>query len=543
MLHTPTTSESQDAKANGDPRSAAKPAAKRLVAFADGRQRLNPGQGFSPANSLVYAHAIYGNQAVLRALNNSSAAAPGLQRKCGCGDSGDSCRECESKEAALHRTAANQTAPEEVPPIVHEVLRSPGDPLDANTRAFMEPRLGPHFSHAQNHAQRSVVLPARLSISAPHDEFEQEADKIAHHAMSHSAAHGGTRPDFSEVRIHTDSRAAKSAQAVSAHAYTVGNHIVFGTGKFAPQTDTGGRLLAHELTHVLQQTNGRVQRASFEPAPDDEDQTANGILQRDFAIEPPHPNAEGRVLTAAEMQAAIDYNQQVVAVIGADGIRELRDVLGVSEDPAVIDEDFVRAVVDWQAMNGRTQDGRLGPRTAGPLFREIGAEAVGRGQLVSGPTYHATTALTPPVVGGLQQGGHRFEAEFVEDPANGVFASCCEVRQSIQWDAAYAAAAPTGPPHGGFGATPADRWIEDRNDTDTIRYGHRFDGFSGSLGAGNEYIDNTGQRNAAFGNVYRGRDFPGTHRIHAGHWRFHVHVRDTCNSNALLGEDYLRYTW
>jgi hypothetical protein len=89
-----------------------------------------------------------------------------------------------------------------VPPIVHEVLRSPGQPLNGATRAFMEPR----FGH-----------------------------------------------DFSLVRIHTDARAAESASAVNALAYTVGSHIAFSTGLYDPGNPRGLGLLAHELTHVIQQ--------------------------------------------------------------------------------------------------------------------------------------------------------------------------------------------------------------------------------------------------------------------------------------------------
>ncbi len=58
--------------------------------------------------------------------------------------------------------------------------------------------------------------------------------------------------DFSGVRLHTDSRAAEVARALNAHAFTVGRDMVFGTGQFAPGTDSGKRLLAHELTHVVQ---------------------------------------------------------------------------------------------------------------------------------------------------------------------------------------------------------------------------------------------------------------------------------------------------
>jgi hypothetical protein len=60
--------------------------------------------------------------------------------------------------------------------------------------------------------------------------------------------------DFSGVRVHTDPRAAASARSLGARAYTVGSDIVFGAGRFAPQTTEGHRLLAHELTHVVQQS-------------------------------------------------------------------------------------------------------------------------------------------------------------------------------------------------------------------------------------------------------------------------------------------------
>jgi hypothetical protein len=92
---------------------------------------------------------------------------------------------------------------EGVPPIVHDVLRSPGQPLHAATRVDMEGR----FGH-----------------------------------------------DFSGVRVHTDSGAAKSAEAVYAKAYTAGKNIVFGQGRYAPDTGAGRHLLAHELSHVVQQS-------------------------------------------------------------------------------------------------------------------------------------------------------------------------------------------------------------------------------------------------------------------------------------------------
>lgn len=135
---------------------------------------------------------------------------PILQRKtCSCGRpivAGGECAECRKKRLSLQRQAVNQSGPDVAPPIVHEVLRSPGRPLDPAARAFMEPRFG---------------------------------------------------QDFSQVRVHTDARAVESARLVNASAYTVGRDVVFGAGQYTTSTAAGRRLLAHELTHVVQQRPGK----------------------------------------------------------------------------------------------------------------------------------------------------------------------------------------------------------------------------------------------------------------------------------------------
>src|ERR1700730_6254 len=69
----------------------------------------------------------------------------------------------------------------------------------------------------------------------------------------------GLGADFSDVRVHTDGAAATSAKAVQAHAYTVGNNVVFQSGLYEPDTSGGQRMLAHELTHVIQQRSGPVE--------------------------------------------------------------------------------------------------------------------------------------------------------------------------------------------------------------------------------------------------------------------------------------------
>jgi uncharacterized protein DUF4157 len=138
-----------------------------------------------------------------------------LQRKCACGTSSseEQCEDC--KKNTVQRKAAGVDRPSAAPPIVHEVLDAPGQPLSTETRTFFEPR----FGH-----------------------------------------------DFSKVRVHTDDRAAQSAQSVNALAYTVGDNVVFASGQYAPQTPVGRHILAHELTHVVQQTAAPATQIAEPPA-------------------------------------------------------------------------------------------------------------------------------------------------------------------------------------------------------------------------------------------------------------------------------------
>jgi len=216
-----------------------------------GDSQVNPAHP-SAVHPLAPLHRAFGNQAVLRSLSRAqpaiqtklainqpgdryeqeadrvaeqvmrisgpgaTPAAPtvapagsGVQRKCACAGTCSKCQterpDHEHEHLQMKPVGSSGLGQTAAPPIVHEVLRSSGQPLDAVTRAFMEPR----FGH-----------------------------------------------DFSRVRIHSDEQAAQSAQAVQARAYTVGSDIVFGSGQFAPNAQAGQRLLAHELAHAVQQDRG-----------------------------------------------------------------------------------------------------------------------------------------------------------------------------------------------------------------------------------------------------------------------------------------------
>ena len=206
--------------------------------------------------------------ALVKPATADSFVRPVLQRKCACGGehAGEGeCEECRKKQeqGTMQRAAIGDAPAVAVPPVVHEVLRSPGQPLDAAIRAFMEPRFASDFSHMRVHAIAGRG-PTPLTVSRPGEPAEREADQIAKTVVDWPARDGteaGPRADLSRVRLHTDSRAAESARAVNALAYTVGGDIVFGAGQYAPRTAAGRHLLAHELTHVLQQTGAVRDRA------------------------------------------------------------------------------------------------------------------------------------------------------------------------------------------------------------------------------------------------------------------------------------------
>ncbi len=71
--------------------------------------------------------------------------------------------------------------------------------------------------------------------------------------------------DFGNVRVHTDAQAVEAAKAINARAFTIGRDVVFGAGEYTPDTETGKRLLAHELTHVIQQGKDGNSRIARQP--------------------------------------------------------------------------------------------------------------------------------------------------------------------------------------------------------------------------------------------------------------------------------------
>jgi len=237
-----------------------------------------------------------------------------LRRKCSSCDqrshAGTSCQECMNKRQLSQRLTASQMEPSTLSSVVDDILHSSGSPLDPSTRAFMEPRFVHDFSRVPVGAQ------SKLTVSQPDDHYEQEADQIAEQVTSasqHSETPSMTKDvyqrrqppavgeesagfDFSRVRVHADMQAAEAAEAVNARAFTLGNHIVFGAGKYAPHTVTGRRLLAHELAHVGQQGHA----------------SSGALVQRSIRVEAPAaatpnpPAGRAKMTNAAIVESWID---------------------------------------------------------------------------------------------------------------------------------------------------------------------------------------------------------------------------------------------
>jgi outer membrane protein OmpA-like peptidoglycan-associated protein len=172
-----------------------------------------------------------------------------LQRKCeSCGQhtiAGGECVGCGKQKSGLQRKltigASNDPLELEADRIADQVMAAP-----AHTAVSSTPPRIQRFT-GQTDGQANIAAPASIDhvLSSP----GRPLDPALQQDMGQRFGH-----DFSRVRVHTDAAAERSAREVNANAYTVENNIVFGAGRYAPETHEGRRLVAHELTHVVQQS-------------------------------------------------------------------------------------------------------------------------------------------------------------------------------------------------------------------------------------------------------------------------------------------------
>ena len=262
---------------------------------------------------------------------------PKLRRVCPCGGG---CPKCQTNQPSqeqerLHtkRVNASNTGRIAAPPSVHQVLLSPGQPLDPATRASMETRFG---------------------------------------------------YDFCGVRVHLGGSAEKSVEDVNAHAYTVGQHIVFGEGQFALGNRKGRRLLAHELTHVVQQSQAdrtsavtlRVQRAPGRPgasAPSPPDwlgswkSSAVHVKGDIWDIKPPSLGGDTWVgpydqLSAYIKEQGFAGKMEAAHIVGGEHLQDIGSAFSYEKGPCVAVDKPLHATWTKQTANLQSQKGPMGGR-------------------------------------------------------------------------------------------------------------------------------------------------------------------------------------
>jgi hypothetical protein len=213
------------------------PLAYEAIHHQDGAQRgpapaLQAKLEVGPVNDPLEQEADQVAERVMRMQDSRVTQAPlRVSRKCDCAAKGTGGSSVEDESLRRSTNGSSAATPIAAPLAVHGVLAKPGAPLGQATRSFFEPRFG---------------------------------------------------RDFGDVRVHTDQAAEASAAEVGALAYTVGHSMVFARGQYAPGTDDGRRLMAHELAHVVQQS--RSDRAIVARQPDDDASKMRSALEHSAGV-------------------------------------------------------------------------------------------------------------------------------------------------------------------------------------------------------------------------------------------------------------------
>ncbi|MGZ8158727.1 MAG: eCIS core domain-containing protein [Methylobacter sp.] len=245
-----------------------------------------------------------------------------LQRKCACGKqkvAGEECSECKRKKNSLQRKlsigANNDPLEREADRIAAQVMAASANPVVSEATPSIQCYTGQPL-------EQSEEVPDSVGrvLGCSGRPLDPTVRKDMESRFNH---------DFSQVRVHLDGAAEQSAREVNAHAYTVGRNIVFGAGQFEPGMREGRRLLAHELTHVLQQS-----------------ENVSSIIQRQPDDDKKEPSSEiGKELNKNELFQKLPKSAR-------DKILEEIDKAPETITKAVFDKIIDLAPIDQQYKDG-----------------------------------------------------------------------------------------------------------------------------------------------------------------------------------------------
>jgi hypothetical protein len=225
-----------------------------------------------------------------------------VQRKCACDESGGGNCECEEQDSS--GTALPDSVSHKSPTIEHKlVVGETNDPLEqeADRVADQVVRVpNHHVSVAGDSSQPDRRGYGDAALQIVGETIRSPGRPLD--AAARAQLEAGLGHDFSRVRVHADQKAADSARSVGAHAYTVGTNVVFGEGQYAPATTAGMKLLAHEMTHVVQQAASCSERSPGQVT------TETAVIQR-------QPSPE----TRRPKQRPLDTAAQGIVAAASDG--------------------------------------------------------------------------------------------------------------------------------------------------------------------------------------------------------------------------------
>ena len=343
--------------------------------------------------------------------------------------------------------------------------------------------------------------------------------------------------DFSKVSIHTGSMAHKLNQSLNSRAFTYGNNIYFNKGEYNPVSTSGKKLLAHELTHVVQQGAARtlsgnkslkkkmiskrsalsgicfkIQKRGLndeeriQMKPKIISQNNKKLIQRDLATPlPTAPVAAQPDLTDAQIQEAIQFNRRRYNRVGT---RLIQNILG-GPVTGRWTEDNIRAIAATQEQYGLTKDGKVGENTFRFIDNEVSLEGLPKTNancLTSLNIRKRAENIVP------RNNGATMTRQFFMDAQFPAYCNChdFEYRQFIRGHFNHTRAGVVTDEGDWFANLPAGRlnagWQEDgHTGVPSVNFGYR----SRPTSPDDRYLNDAGRLDRANGCRYRGEDTPG----------------------------------